>query len=162
MALGLRHADVCNCERRALAAQHPRIEQFDPVAHRPLRAVGEMREAADVGGRDDVRPVRFERLQLCGLELARELRLQQRIGAGRAAAQMRIGDRAATRSPIACRISSTRPPRLMPCCSEHGEWNATFCGPLVHRDRRRDPRPFGADHLDRVAREARDPLARFA
>ena len=66
---------------RPLAAQHPRIEQFDPVAHRALRAVGEMRETADVGGRDDVRPSRFERLQLCGLELARKLRLQQRIGA---------------------------------------------------------------------------------
>ena len=32
----------------------------------------------------------------------------------------------------------------MPCCSVHGEWNATLLRAQVHRDLRRDLRPFGA------------------
>ena len=51
-----------------------------------------MREASDVGRRDEVGPSGLERRQLVGLQLARELRLQQRIRSRRAAAQVRIRD----------------------------------------------------------------------
>ena len=38
------------------ALRHPLVQQLDPVPHRRPRPALQMREAADVGGRDDVRP----------------------------------------------------------------------------------------------------------
>ena len=49
-----------------------------------------MRHATDIGGGDNVRASRFQRLDLVGQQLCRQVRLQQRIGAGRSAAQMPV------------------------------------------------------------------------
>ena len=60
--------------------------------------------------------------------------------------------------PTASRISSTWPRIFMPCCSVHGEWNATRCGPWSIATSGAILLPFRRDDLDRVAREVGDPL----
>src|SRR5215472_16849776 len=74
------------------ATGESRGEQFDPVTHRQCRAAAQMREAADVCGRNDLRPARLEHGHLGAQQLPGELWLQQRVSAGRAAAAG-IGDR---------------------------------------------------------------------
>ena len=54
---------------------------------------GKMGLAADVGGGDALGPPRLQRPELAPAQLARKRRLQQRVGARRAAAQVRVVDR---------------------------------------------------------------------
>ena len=52
-----------------------------------------MGEAADIGGGDDRRRSRFQRLHLVREKALRKVLLQKRVGSRRAAAQVRIGNR---------------------------------------------------------------------
>src|SRR5690242_7299418 len=75
------------------AIREPRREQLHPVAHRDGRAAAQVYETTDVGGGDDLRVPRFQRLHLRAQQLAGQLRLQQRVAAGRAAAPLTVRDR---------------------------------------------------------------------
>ena len=75
------------------AGTQARVENLHPVTDRPLRAARKMTEAANVGGRDQVRLRCFERLELVDPELLRQHWLQDRIGARGAAAEVPIRDR---------------------------------------------------------------------
>src|SRR5215469_10600096 len=59
------------------ATGQSRGEQFDPVTHRQRRAAAQMREAADVRGRNDLRLTRLERGNLDTQQPLGELWLQQ-------------------------------------------------------------------------------------
>ena len=105
-------------------------------------------------------PVPPARASLFALQLLRNLRLQDRIGAGRAAAEVRIGDRQQLDGRAAC-SRSPRPARGSSCRAAACTANErrAFARSHVHRELRRDPRPFGGDDLDRIARELGDPCA---
>src|SRR5215471_8983312 len=75
------------------ATDESRREQLDPVVHRQRRAAAEVREAADVGGGDELRRAGFERRYLGAQQPRCQLGLQQRVRAGRAAAAAAVGDR---------------------------------------------------------------------
>src|SRR3954471_14694561 len=83
------------------------VEQLDPMAHRRPRAVLQVIQAADVRGGNDIRAAGLERLELAAAQLGRDLRMQERIGAGRAATQMRVLHRRK-------RVTSPREERLDP------------------------------------------------
>src|SRR5690606_6642515 len=69
------------------------VDDLDPVAHRRLCAALQMCDAADIG-RDDALGQGFgDRLQLAITQGLGQLRLCDRIRAGRTAAQMRVGER---------------------------------------------------------------------
>ena len=67
------------------------VQQFDPVAHRQRRAGLNVSQAADVRGGDRGGRARFERRHFVFQQLPRQLGCSDRISAGRAAAQVRIG-----------------------------------------------------------------------
>src|SRR5471032_1159530 len=67
------------------------VDQLYPVFHRRVRARLQMDYAADVGRDDGLRAGRLQMGQLAVAQLQRQLLLQDRIGAGRAAAQMTVG-----------------------------------------------------------------------
>ena len=134
--------------RRALA-EHPLVEQLDPVAHRrcvpPARCVRQpMLAVAMTSGR-----AASSACSLLRLELRRELGLQHRIGARRAAAQVRVGDRQELEWPIASRISSTCAADAAcraAACTANGTRRAAGRGPSrsaarSSSTRRRRPRP---------------------
>ena len=126
-ALGHRHPPR-RATRRA-AVQHPRVEQLDPVPHRRARA-----------GLRDASGSRCWRWRSPRAAAPRAPRACSPSAAGRAPAagsstcrpSRSTGARrrpAAARGRSRSRISSTCPRIFMPCCSVHGEWNATRCGP---------------------------------
>src|SRR5215469_3093900 len=59
------------------ATVEPRGEQFDPVVHWQRRAGAQMREATDVGRRDELRRAALECRHLGPQQPRRKLRLQQ-------------------------------------------------------------------------------------
>jgi hypothetical protein len=61
------------------------------VHDRHTGAAADLHHAADIAGGDDVGRQRLERLDLAVLQLLRDFRLHQVVGAGRAAAQVRVG-----------------------------------------------------------------------
>lgn len=69
------------------------VDRLDPVAHRQAGRGLQMRLAADVGGQDRGRRVRGERIDLVGEQALRDSRLQDRVGARRSAAQVRVRHR---------------------------------------------------------------------
>ena len=69
------------------------VEQLHPMPHRQLGAGLDMRQAADVGGGDDLGRPDSSAWTLLPSSCLRELRLQDRVGARGAAAQVRIGHR---------------------------------------------------------------------
>src|SRR6516165_8462083 len=75
------------------ATDESRREQLDPVVHRQRGTAAQMREAADVGGGDELWCAGFERRHLGAQQPRCQLGLQQRVRAGRAAAAAGGGDR---------------------------------------------------------------------
>src|SRR6516164_10541671 len=63
-----------------------RRDELDPVVYRQRGARAQMHETADVGGGDELRCTGLQRAHLGLQQARRELRLEERIGAGRAAA----------------------------------------------------------------------------
>jgi hypothetical protein len=116
-----------------------------------------MRDATRCSRWQSFRRTGFERLHLVRAQSPARLRLQDRIGSGRAAAQVRVGNRS--------HFETEREQDLLDRAAElHAvlqrarrvERNAQR--PLVHRHHRRHLAPLGADHLDRIARERGDAL----
>src|SRR5712664_2327732 len=66
------------------------VDELDPVAYRRRGAALQVREAADVRGGDDIRAAGLERGELAPAQLAGNRRLQERVGPGRAAAEMGV------------------------------------------------------------------------
>src|SRR5687768_10928578 len=66
------------------------VDELDPMPHRRAARRLQVREAADVRGGDDVGATGLERAELAGAQLARDFRVQQRVGAGGPAAEMRV------------------------------------------------------------------------
>src|SRR6267143_6590700 len=69
------------------------FQRHDPVPHGHLGAALQMRETADVGGEDLFGCAGGEGRKLVPLQLPGQLGLQDRIGAGGTAAQVRVGNR---------------------------------------------------------------------
>ena len=72
---------------------HRLVERLDPVADRQAGSSLQMRLAADVGGEDGRGRVRSERGDFVGEQLLRDFGLQNRVGARRPAAQVRVRHR---------------------------------------------------------------------
>src|SRR5205085_12112260 len=68
-------------------------EQPAPVTPRHRGAPADMREAADVGGGDEVRRAALQSRDLLPQQLCRQLRLQDGIGSRRTAALVAVGNR---------------------------------------------------------------------
>ena len=90
------------------------LERDDPVLHRHLRAARQVILAANVRGDDHLGHARLQRGELVALQLRGQLRLQDRVGARRAAAQVCVGDgreiEVTTSCPAALSNSSPRWP----------------------------------------------------
>src|SRR3989442_1074694 len=66
------------------------VDELDPVAHGRCARRLEMRETADVRGGNDIRAPSLERGELAAAQLAGNRRLQERVSARGAAAEVRI------------------------------------------------------------------------
>ena len=69
------------------------VQRFDPVPYRQRGSALEVGLAADVGGEYGLRCALCECFYFVGAQLVGEFGLQDGISAGRAAAQVRIGNR---------------------------------------------------------------------
>src|SRR4029077_86299 len=83
------------------ATVESRRDELDPVMHREGRPVAQMQETADVGRGDELRRIGLERGDLGTQEPRCQLRLQQRVGAGGAAAAAAIGNGAERETSLA-------------------------------------------------------------
>jgi hypothetical protein len=69
------------------------VHRFDPVPYRQRCDALEVGLTADIGGEDGLRFVSRERRNFVVAQLVGKIGLQYRVGAGGAAAQMRVGNR---------------------------------------------------------------------
>ena len=97
----------------------------------------------------------FQCGQLVGLELGCQLGLQDRVGARRAAAKMRIGDRSQFQSDRLEDFLDVADQALA-VLQRAGRMERHALRPVVHRHLRREPFPFGGDHFDRIPRQRCD------
>src|SRR5881227_1856053 len=98
-------------------------EQLDPVTHRQRGAAADMREAADVGGGDEVRRAALQSRDLLPQQPSGELRLQDGIGSRRTAALVAVADRGEGKARLG-QQASTVPVTFRACCKVHGAWKA--------------------------------------
>ena len=68
------------------------VDRLDPMPHGDWRGLGQVHPAADVAGADRGRRRLGQRRELVGAQGVRERRLGQRLGAGRAAAEVGVAD----------------------------------------------------------------------
>src|SRR5471032_1974600 len=86
------------CDRVRTAHDHLRarqapLQRHDPMLYRQRGSALQMAETADVGGDYALRRAGVQRGKLVRFQSGRQFRLQERVGAGGAAAQMAVGDR---------------------------------------------------------------------
>src|SRR5688572_3083110 len=78
---------------RASARPSAPLQQLDPVKNRHPGGGSQVQEAPDVGRGDHIRLSFLESVDLTGEQLPRELGLGERVGSGRAAAQVAVPHR---------------------------------------------------------------------
>src|SRR5690606_35075790 len=77
------------------------FDDFDPMAHGGSVGRAQMGLAADIGSDDSIGFAGFQRVQFIVAQLLGQYRLGNRVAAGRAAAQMRIGYRRQAETQLA-------------------------------------------------------------
>src|SRR6185437_1891773 len=116
-----------------------------------------MHEAADVGCRYELRRISLEGAELVGLELPRDLRLQERISAGRSTAEMTVGD-ACERVPCPRQQRLDYAAELQPVLQRTGRMECdspTAAARWPRLDGVARLRQLRRDHLAEVAEELR-------
>src|ERR1700742_1040075 len=86
-----RRAMLILLKRSGLRPARRPVEQLDRVCNRNAGARGDVADAAEVAGGDDVGPNALDVGYLAVAQAARQLGLQHLIGAGPAAAEMALG-----------------------------------------------------------------------